>query len=51
MVSVTVNWNLYIPDVRLDTIIWSLKPVFYMKTTTKIGYHLDASLSENSTAN
>lgn len=35
MVSVTVNWNLYIPDVRLDTIIWSLKPVFYMKTKNK----------------
>ena len=29
MVSVTVSWNLYIPDVRLDTIIWSLKVVFY----------------------
>lgn len=28
MVSVTVSWNLYIPDVRFDTMIWSLKFVF-----------------------
>lgn len=29
LLSVTVNWNLYIPDVRLYTIIWSSKLVFY----------------------
>lgn len=29
MLSVTVSWNLYIPDVRLDTTIWSSKLVFY----------------------
>lgn len=28
MVSVTVSWNLYIPDVKFDTMIWSLKLVF-----------------------
>lgn len=28
MVSVTVSWNLYTPDVRFDTMIWSLKFVF-----------------------
>lgn len=29
MVSVTVSWNLYTPEVRLDTMIWSSKLVFY----------------------
>lgn len=29
LVSVTVSWNLYTPDVRLDTMTWSSKLVFY----------------------
>ena len=36
MVSVTVNWNLYIPDDRLDTIIWSAKLVFYKAKKDKL---------------
>lgn len=32
MVSVTVSWNLYTPDVRFDTMIWSSKFVFCIVT-------------------
>lgn len=35
MVSVTVNWNLYTPDVRFDTIIWSSKVVLYKARSIK----------------
>lgn len=40
MVSVTVSWNLYTPDVRFETIIWSSKVVFYKAWNIKTHRHM-----------